>query len=148
MIIKINDTKRKIMIMIMITHTHKHTPTPTHPHTHTHTQTQPNPTKPKHNPQTISPQTINHFFPLFSGVALKWVRFSVPSWTKRGENAMLTCQFDLEGERLYSVKWYKAGREFYRYVPGDWPPQQQFPQHGISVDVSKGKGEVRGGEGK
>ncbi|XP_069944116.1 cell adhesion molecule 3 [Cherax quadricarinatus] len=71
------------------------------------------------------------------GAAMKWVRFSVPSWTSRGEDAVLTCQFDLEGERLYSVKWYKAGREFYRYVPGEWPRQQAFPQHGISVDVSQ-----------
>lgn len=71
------------------------------------------------------------------GSGLKWLRFSVPSWTSRGEDAVLTCQFDLEGERLYSVKWYKAGREFYRYVPGDWPPQQQFPQHGITVDEAR-----------
>nr|XP_045614859.1 cell adhesion molecule 2-like [Procambarus clarkii]XP_045614861.1 cell adhesion molecule 2-like [Procambarus clarkii] len=71
------------------------------------------------------------------GLAMKWVRFSVPSWTSRGEDAVLTCEFDLEGERLYSVKWYKAGREFYRYVPGEWPRQQAFPQHGISVDVAQ-----------
>ncbi|XP_042228668.1 uncharacterized protein LOC121870779 [Homarus americanus] len=70
------------------------------------------------------------------GLAMKWVRFSVPSWASRGEDAVLTCQFDLEGEKLYSVKWYKAGREFYRYVPGEWPRQQAFPHGGISVDMS------------
>ncbi|XP_071538519.1 cell adhesion molecule 2-like [Panulirus ornatus] len=89
------------------------------------------------------------YLPLFAfccfaheGVAMKWVRFSVPSWASRGEDAVLTCQFDLEGERLYSVKWYKAGREFYRYVPGDWPPQQAFAHHGITVDVSQSNHET------
>ena len=32
---------------------------------------------------------------------------------------MTVFRFDMEGEELYSVKWYKAGHEFYRYIPGD-----------------------------
>ena len=32
---------------------------------------------------------------------------------------MTLFRFDMEGEELYSVKWYKAGHEFYRYIPGD-----------------------------
>ena len=32
---------------------------------------------------------------------------------------MMMVRFDMEGEELYSVKWYKAGHEFYRYIPGD-----------------------------
>ncbi|XP_042879159.1 cell adhesion molecule 2-like isoform X1 [Penaeus japonicus] len=71
------------------------------------------------------------------GWAMKWVRFSVPTWASRGDDVRLTCDYDLEGERLYSVKWYKAGREFYRYVPGDWPSQQAFSLHGVQVDVSR-----------
>ena len=31
----------------------------------------------------------------------------------------MCCRFDMEGEEVYSVKWYKAGHEFYRYIPGD-----------------------------
>uniref|UniRef100_A0A182KAB1 Ig-like domain-containing protein n=1 Tax=Anopheles christyi TaxID=43041 RepID=A0A182KAB1_9DIPT len=41
----------------------------------------------------------------------------------------------MEGEALYSVKWYKDGREFYRYVPRDDPPQRTFPVEGITVNV-------------
>lgn len=42
----------------------------------------------------------------------------------------------MNGEALYSVKWYKDGFEFYRYVPRDHPPAQVFDQSGIYVDVS------------
>lgn len=44
----------------------------------------------------------------------------------------------MNGEALYSVKWYKDGYEFYRYVPRDHPPAQVFNQSGINVDVSFG----------
>ncbi|XP_066945783.1 uncharacterized protein [Macrobrachium rosenbergii] len=76
------------------------------------------------------------------GCAIKWVRFAVPSYASRGDDVVLTCEFDLEGEKLYSVKWYKAGKEFYRYVPGDWPPQQAFERLGITVDVSQSNHET------
>nr|CAH7769113.1 unnamed protein product [Callosobruchus chinensis] len=28
----------------------------------------------------------------------------------------LDCQFDMGGEELYAVKWYKDDQEFFRYV--------------------------------
>ncbi|RWS08773.1 uncharacterized protein B4U79_03125, partial [Dinothrombium tinctorium] len=31
----------------------------------------------------------------------------------------LNCSFDLENDKLYSIKWYKNNNEFYRYVPRD-----------------------------
>ena len=40
---------------------------------------------------------------------------SIPSFRFRESGATLGCNFDLEGERLYSVKWYKDGHEFYRF---------------------------------
>ena len=43
----------------------------------------------------------------------------------------------MEGEELYSVKWYKAGHEFYRYIPTDTPDTTVFPYPGIDVDVSR-----------
>lgn len=42
----------------------------------------------------------------------------------------------MNGEALYSVKWYKDGYEFFRYVPRDHPPAQVFEQNGVNVDVS------------
>jgi hypothetical protein len=41
----------------------------------------------------------------------------------------------MNGEALYSVKWYKDGYEFYRYVPRDHPPAQVFDQNGVYVNV-------------
>ena len=47
------------------------------------------------------------------------VEMVVPAQVMLGERATLQCIFDMEGEELYSVKWYKAGHEFFRYIPGD-----------------------------
>ena len=33
-----------------------------------------------------------------------------------GHDARLSCEFDMEGGTLYSVKWYKDDNEFYRYA--------------------------------
>ncbi|XP_049764101.1 uncharacterized protein LOC126092519 [Schistocerca cancellata] len=52
------------------------------------------------------------------------------------QNARLECHYDLEGESLYSVKWYKDGREFYRFVPRDTPPAQIFQLPGVVVDMN------------
>lgn len=60
----------------------------------------------------------------------------IPKHIMRHEDATLGCKYDLDGESLYSVKWYKDGFEFYRYVPRDMPPGQVFPLPGVDVDVS------------
>ena len=62
---------------------------------------------------------------------------TVPSYKFRGENTVLRCVYDMEGEQLYSVKWYKDGHEFYRFIPGD--PDEKvtvFNRPGVFVDVS------------
>lgn len=43
---------------------------------------------------------------------------------------------DDDEEVLYSVKWYKDGDEFYRFVPRANPPQNSYSFDGIKVDVS------------
>ncbi|XP_059095235.1 uncharacterized protein LOC131890003 [Tigriopus californicus] len=50
---------------------------------------------------------------------VRLVRLTVPSHKFIGDKAILDCLYDLENEQLYSVKWYKDGNEFYRYIPGD-----------------------------
>lgn len=72
------------------------------------------------------------------GLRLKEVR--IPNHTVRDACAHLECQYDLDGESLYSVKWYKDGNEFYRYVPRDMPPAQVFALPGVTVDVSISRG--------
>lgn len=59
----------------------------------------------------------------------------VPEHVVRGQNIRLECNFNLDGEMLYSVKWYKDGNEFYRYVPQDKPPVLVFPLPGVTANV-------------
>lgn len=67
------------------------------------------------------------------GIKLTEVR--VPKHTIKDHPVRLECHYEMEGEALYAVKWYKDGHEFYRYVPRDSPPVQIFPLEGINVDV-------------
>lgn len=70
-------------------------------------------------------------------VALKDVSVTIPQAVKRGSNAMLTCNYDMENDTLYSVKWYKGRREFYRYTPKENPAMKVFlTQSGLNVEVS------------
>lgn len=45
----------------------------------------------------------------------------------------LECQFDMGGELLYAVKWYKDDHEFFRYQPHQQPHQLLFPVHGVRL---------------
>uniref|UniRef100_A0A1A9WUQ8 Ig-like domain-containing protein n=1 Tax=Glossina brevipalpis TaxID=37001 RepID=A0A1A9WUQ8_9MUSC len=67
--------------------------------------------------------------------SLRLIEVRIPSYVIKDSMAQLECLYDLDGEALYSVKWYKDGNEFYRYVPKDIPPAQTFHLPGISVDV-------------
>lgn len=60
----------------------------------------------------------------------------MPGAVKRGDNAVLQCRFDLEGDSLYSVKWYKGRREFFRYTPKENPPVRTFNAPGVQINVS------------
>ena len=42
----------------------------------------------------------------------------------------------MQGDSLYSVKWYRNGQEFYRHIPTDRPQTVVFKQPGLIVDVS------------
>lgn len=59
----------------------------------------------------------------------------IPNHVVRNNTVRLECHFDMNGEALYSVKWYKDGFEFYRYVPKDHPPALVFEQTGVYVNV-------------
>nr|CAH7741615.1 unnamed protein product [Callosobruchus chinensis]CAH7760292.1 unnamed protein product [Callosobruchus chinensis] len=53
------------------------------------------------------------------------------------DTVTLQCRFDIEGEPLYTLKWYKGGKEFYRYIPKEMPNTQVFTVPGITVDLGK-----------
>ncbi|XP_049525075.1 uncharacterized protein LOC119455991 [Dermacentor silvarum] len=69
--------------------------------------------------------------------ALRLVRLDMPGVVIRGEPLWLNCSFDLESDELYSVKWYKNNREFFRYLPNESPPGQAYKMSGVYVDVSR-----------
>ncbi|EAT33140.1 AAEL014602-PA [Aedes aegypti] len=57
-----------------------------------------------------------------------------PPWVRRGQEAQLYCQYEMENAPLYSVKWYRGTLEFYRFSPSENPPGKIFPFTGIKVD--------------
>ena len=62
---------------------------------------------------------------------------SVPGQLILGSSADLVCNYALAGSKLYSVKWYKDGQEFFRFMPSMDTQIEVFPVRGVSVDVSK-----------
>uniref|UniRef100_A0A182NCR8 Ig-like domain-containing protein n=1 Tax=Anopheles dirus TaxID=7168 RepID=A0A182NCR8_9DIPT len=61
-----------------------------------------------------------------------------PPAVRRGQHATLRCLYDLDDSPLYSVKFYRGLREFYRYSPGQQPSKKIFPFPGINVDNHTG----------
>lgn len=84
--------------------------------------------------------TVSSPFLPFSlpGASLSITETVIPVYKIRGEDAELNCHYDLEGDPLYSVKWYKDDEEFYRYMPGSdsHKAQSVFKRPGVEVDVS------------
>ncbi|KAF8774190.1 hypothetical protein HNY73_016769 [Argiope bruennichi] len=68
-------------------------------------------------------------------LCLRLVSLHVPSKVIVGDVIKLTCRYDLEGDTLYSIKWYRDDVEFFRFVPRDKPPGQFFPLQGVTVDL-------------
>lgn len=68
--------------------------------------------------------------------ALRGLRFKAPEAVKVGDDVTLTCDYELEGVALYSIRWYRYEVEFYRYLPKESPPTKVFPVKYIQVDVS------------
>uniref|UniRef100_A0A1B0D3M5 Ig-like domain-containing protein n=1 Tax=Phlebotomus papatasi TaxID=29031 RepID=A0A1B0D3M5_PHLPP len=73
---------------------------------------------------------------MISGTALslRIIQMSVPRVIRSGDDGNLMCLYDLEGEHLYSTRWYRYRREFYRYTPKENPAKKTFPIPGINVE--------------
>lgn len=69
-----------------------------------------------------------------SGLLIR--ELTVPAWVPQHQPAVLTCRYDAEGQPIYSVKWYRAKQEFYRYLKDESPNIRTFPMDGVHVDVA------------
>ncbi|TRY78720.1 hypothetical protein TCAL_13275 [Tigriopus californicus] len=61
----------------------------------------------------------------------------VPQVAQAGHDVPLTCDYDLERQRLYQIKWYKGTHEFYRYTPLDRERIKLFLVENMHVDVQR-----------
>ncbi|CAG4972008.1 unnamed protein product [Parnassius apollo] len=69
-------------------------------------------------------------------MSLKLLDLRVPAYVLLGSQPALTCQWELgPNDMLYSIKWYKDGKEFFRHVPRDLEPHRKFPLPGVEVEV-------------
>ncbi|XP_025413825.1 uncharacterized protein LOC112685965 isoform X2 [Sipha flava] len=68
---------------------------------------------------------------------IKLLNVRIANHTVLGTSTKLECTYDLQGETLYSVKWYKDGDEFFRYLPKSVPKIQVFEKQGIYIDIDK-----------
>jgi len=74
---------------------------------------------------------------LVGASAIRLTETLLPSHAILGEDVILQCSYDMEGDKLYSVKWYRNGKEFYRHIPSDNPTTAVFRQPGLYVDEYK-----------
>ena len=42
--------------------------------------------------------------------SIRLTKTSLPSHAILGEDVVLECGYDMEGDKLYSVKWYRNGK--------------------------------------
>lgn len=69
------------------------------------------------------------------GGSLELVSLSTPPHLQLGHGSRLRCNYDLHNTSLYSLKWYKDGEEFYRFMPSMDPMIEVFAVPGVSIDV-------------
>ncbi|CAD7091250.1 unnamed protein product [Hermetia illucens] len=72
-----------------------------------------------------------------NGGALKVNLIVEPPAVRKGQHATLRCLYDLGSAPLYSIKFYRGLREFYRYSPSEEPANKIFAFPGINVDKSQ-----------
>lgn len=69
--------------------------------------------------------------------SIRLLSISVPHQAGAGQDVQLQCVFALEGHRLYSVKWFKGAKEFFRVVPNEKPQRRVFPVSALDIDMDR-----------
>ncbi|VVC97356.1 unnamed protein product, partial [Leptidea sinapis] len=73
--------------------------------------------------------------------SLELLELRVPTHVPLGTRAALSCKWQLgPADILYSVKWYKDGKEFFRHVPRDIETRRKFMLPGVDVEESSPNG--------
>ncbi|EFA08523.2 hypothetical protein TcasGA2_TC006176 [Tribolium castaneum] len=67
-------------------------------------------------------------------LGLRLTNMTAPALQDPRRDMELHCRFDMGGEELYAVKWYKDDHEFFRYTPAAAVSITQFPVDGVHVD--------------
>ncbi|XP_052122550.1 uncharacterized protein LOC127749236 [Frankliniella occidentalis] len=95
-------------------------------------------TAPQHRQRWIALLQVWLVVLLYPGAraGLRLLHVSVPPVLLRGETASLQCEYELGGDRLYSVQWYKDDDEIYRFVPRAGMQKHSYLVDGVHVDVS------------
>ncbi|XP_018055539.1 PREDICTED: uncharacterized protein LOC108691986 [Atta colombica] len=65
------------------------------------------------------------------------VSIDIPLAVAAGTTVNMSCKYDLQSDTLYTVKWYKQGAEFFRYVPKEMPPIGVFGELGARVVTNR-----------
>ncbi|XP_014225485.1 uncharacterized protein LOC106651480 isoform X2 [Trichogramma pretiosum] len=65
------------------------------------------------------------------------VSLRIPAAVAENSTVKMTCDYNLNNMPLYSVKWYKGNKEFYRFIPKELPPKSVFPPLGPKVDYNQ-----------
>ena len=81
-------------------------------------------------------KNITKYFAGCGSLSMKGL--TVPGQLILGSGASLGCDYNLEGSKLYSVKWYKDGQEFFRFMPSMDNKIEVFSVRGVSIEVSEG----------
>nr|XP_032293579.1 cell adhesion molecule 3 [Drosophila virilis] len=89
-------------------------------------------------PPTQSPLSLCLLLFTELAAGLRNVNVHIPAAVKRGDNALLICNYDIENDTLYAVKWYRGRREFYRYTPKENPAWKIFTKtNEIDVETTQ-----------
>lgn len=69
-------------------------------------------------------------------LCFRFENFDVPAFVSPNVTIRLECSYDLEGEELDSVRWYKDQALIYRYSPHELPENEFFGMFGVFISVS------------
>ncbi|XP_069940472.1 uncharacterized protein [Cherax quadricarinatus] len=69
--------------------------------------------------------------------SLRIVKTQVPRKVQAGKTVQLACHFDLEGEKLYSLNWWRGSEQFFQFSPSSPEKVIVYDSKGITVDVER-----------